>query len=543
MPGLKRFSTYFSNVRRFASSSSYLERSVFHFGRYSKFVAAVGTIWAGAFVIDTVVNDDVDLIFDRFRTRNSQEEIKKRPKVVILGGGWAALSFLRRLHTDHFNVSIVSPRNYFLFTPLLASSASGTLSQSSIVEPIRQFCIRSDASEAKYVQAECIEIDSSNNRVVCVDTSDHSSSTSFELSYDYLIVSVGAQNATFGIPGIEEHAHFLKETGHAASLRDHVLKNMERACVPGQSDETIDRLLSFVIVGGGPTGVEYASELKDFIDNDLSRHFPSVAKRAKVTIVEGMPHILNAFSPKLVDYTEKHFREKLNIEIKNNSFVSKVDASKVTVKNKSGQLAEFPYGVLVWSAGITTRPLIRKLIAKIGEEFQNDRRGLRVDDRLLVKGTRNIFALGDCAISGFAPTAQVASQQGSYLGRLFNQLSDPLFQRHKNAISSEALEEVFDSTSPFSYNHFGSFAYIGNREAIADLTQFDNKDKGSTWKGFMTFAAWRSVYFSKLLSYKNRYLVLSDWMKTYFFGRDVSRVNNTNSSRNKQLHPSVATNN
>ena len=148
-------------------------------------------------------------------------------------------------------VTLVNPKNYFLFTPLLASTTTGRTSKSSIIEPVRSFCRRADSSDVRFVESEAIAVDFAAQTVQCRDSSElHTSVDTFELGYDYLVVSVGAEPATFGTPGVHEHAVFLKQLEHARKIRSRVLDALETACIPGQPDSEIERLLSFCVVGG-----------------------------------------------------------------------------------------------------------------------------------------------------------------------------------------------------------------------------------------------------------------------------------------------------
>jgi len=481
-------------------------------------------LWFGLFVADTLLNDDVDVVFyDKFRTKLSEEERKKRPKVVVLGTGWGALSMVRKLHADQFQVTIVSPRNYFLFTPLLASTTVGTLHQRSIVEPIRQFCMRSDAAEAKFIEAECTEIDFDKRKIHCVDNSSVQGTVSeFDLEYDHLVVAVGCESATFNIPGVKERALFMKEIKHSYAIRDKILDCLETANIPGQSQEEIDRLLHFVVVGGGPSGIEFSAELHDFLKADITRNYPEQSKRVKLTLVEALPHVLTMFDASLINETEKAF-ERLNIELLLNAQVKEVGEKTMLIKHKDGSESKIPYGFLVWVTGNTPRKIIRDAIVRLGPQFQTDRRGLKVDTHFRVLGAQNVWAIGDCSISTCPPTAQVAYQEGAYLGRLFNSLSDQFYKAKVTGKEAETeLNDAVAKAPEFKYRHFGSFAYIGDHQAIAQLTIGMDR-KNVDFHGQSVFWLWRSVYFSKLLSYKNRFMVATDWAKTFFFGRDVSR--------------------
>ena len=173
--------------------------------------AAVGSLFAA----DVVINDDFDSsVTNYFRARVSPAEkaLDPRPKICILGAGWGGLSMLRKLHCDKYDVTLISPKNYFLFTPLLASTTTGRTSKSSIIEPIRSFCKRADASNVTFVESDAISVNLETNTVKCRDSSEIvGKRDEFDIDYDYLVVAVGAESATFNTPGVREHAVFMKQ--------------------------------------------------------------------------------------------------------------------------------------------------------------------------------------------------------------------------------------------------------------------------------------------------------------------------------------------
>lgn len=276
-----------------------------------------------------------------------------------------------------------------------------------------------------------------------------------------MIVGIGAESATFGIKGVEEYGCFLKEVWDAQKIRTKLMDCIETAAFPNQTPEEIDRLLHMVVVGGGPTGIEYAAELHDFLVDDLSAWYPELAGKVKITLVEALPNVLPAFSKQLIEYTESTFKEQ-NIEIKTKTMVKEVREKDILVKRPDGTEASIPYGLLVWATGNTARPLIRKLMAKF-PETQQQRRGLNVDDWLRLDGADDIYALGDATATRYAPTAQVAAQQGKYLARLFKQLAvrDALEEslELKSVEEKEKLERKLRKArdiKPFHYTHQGS---------------------------------------------------------------------------------------
>ena len=209
----------------------------------------------------------------------------EKKKVVILGSGWSAVSVINHLNPGQFDITVVSPRNYFLFTPILPSVTVGTVESRSIVEPIRKLIYKSHKGKnVQFFEAECKEVDAKNKSVWCRDESGIQGSVSdFKIDYDILVVAVGAGNNTFNTPGVEKNCFFLKEMEDARHIRDTMIDLIESASYPGQSEEERKRLLRFIIVGGGPTGVEFASELRDFLREDIPKLYPNIPSDFKVS--------------------------------------------------------------------------------------------------------------------------------------------------------------------------------------------------------------------------------------------------------------------
>ena len=243
-------------------------------------------------------------------------EGQRRKRLVILGSGWGALSVLNHLTPGQFEVTVVSPRNYFLFTPLLPSVTVGTVESRSIVEPIRKLIRRRHKdTPVTFLEAECVGIDHAQKHVQCEDRSAIVGEVSkWDLHYDLLVVAVGAYTNTFGTPGVKKYCHFLKEISDAQAIRNDIIDLVETACIPGQSEAEQNRLLHFVVVGGGPTGVEFAAEVQDFLREDVSRIYPQILERVKVTLVQSSDHILNTYDQSISQYAEKQFTsDKINV--------------------------------------------------------------------------------------------------------------------------------------------------------------------------------------------------------------------------------------
>lgn len=480
------------------------------------------------------------------------ENGQKKKTLVILGSGWGTIPFLKNLDTRLYNVVIVSPRNYFLFTPLLPSCPTGTISTRSVIEPVRMIT-RKLPAEVIYLEAEATDIDPVNNKVTIKqsatvnsghskkDTSSSKSTVSeyvgideitTSLNYDYLLFGVGAQPSTFGIPGVSEHSVFLKEISDAVAIRRRLMDSIEAANILPLDDPNRKRLLSIVVVGGGPTGVEAAAELQDYIDQDLKKWMPQIASELKVSLLEALPTILGSFEPKLIDYTKSVFNET-NINLQLNCMVKKVDDINVyaqkTNEDGSKSISQMPYGMIIWATGNAPRAITQNLISKIDEQ-KNARRGILVNEHLLADGTDNIYAIGDCAFTKNPPLAQVAFQQGLFLAKHFERLHeiDSLQYRISHPSPNEnpkvlhkKLELLTNNIPKFQYNHQGSLAYIGSEKAVADIVWhgWSRVSAGGT----LTFLFWRSAYIYMCLSVRNQLSICLDWINLSLFGRDCSK--------------------
>ncbi|CAK9436316.1 uncharacterized protein LODBEIA_P08740 [Lodderomyces beijingensis] len=472
---------------------------------------------------------------------------EKKKTLVILGSGWGAIPLLKSIDTTLYNVILISPRNYFLFTPLLPSVPTGTVDMKSIIEPVRSITRRCKG-EVQYLEAEAVDIDPENNTLkvqqsttVYSGHSNEDSSASHltkshehgldlitaKVKYDYLVVAIGAQPSTFGLPGVAEHSTFVKEVSDSARIKKSIVDLTEAANMLPENDKERKRLLHIIVCGGGPTGVEAAGEIQDYIDQDLKKWMPEVAHDLRVTLVESQPKVLHTFSPKLVEYTNQIFKDT-NINLMTNTRITAVDDSYVTAWHKDSNKTEvIPYGMLIWATGNATRSFTKIVMSKIDAQ-KNAKRGFLVDEHLRLKGSENIYALGDCTFTKYPPTAQVAFQQGEYLANYFEKLQKLASLKYKIEHESHPTEmlqhraEKLETKLPkFTYNYMGSLAYIGSEKAVADLAwgSWSNVSAG----GNLTFLFWRSAYIYMCLSVKNQVMVCMDWVKVYLFGRDCSR--------------------
>ncbi|KAJ6160606.1 External alternative NADH-ubiquinone oxidoreductase [Penicillium chermesinum] len=469
------------------------------------------------------------LAYSIYDLRHPVDQIEPDPSkktLVVLGTGWGSVSLLKKLDTENYNVIVVSPE-----------TTSSSLPCFRHVPPKK--------ANVKFYEAEATKIDYERRVVLINDDSEVKGDiSSTEVPFDMLVIGVGAENATFGIKGVREHSCFLKEVDDAQEIRKRIMDCVETAMFKDQTEDEIKRLLHMVVVGGGPTGVEFAGELQDFFNEDLKKWIPEIKDNFHVTLVEALPNVLPMFSKQLIDYTESTFKEE-EITIRTKTMVKNVTdkfiEAEVTNPDGSKTLETIPYGLLVWATGNAVRPVVRDLMNQIPAQ-KNSRRGLAVNEYLVVNGTENIWAVGDCAITNYAPTAQVASQEGAFLARLFNTMAKTqtieaklqnLSDEQSVAKSEEERNQVLDEIrerqkqlrrvkqiGPFQYSHQGSLAYIGKERAVADISWLSGNIASG---GTLTYLFWRSAYLSMCFSTRNRVLVAVDWIKARLFGRDVSR--------------------
>lgn len=358
------------------------------------------------------------------------EKGKQKERLVIVGGGWAAVALLSRLDRDAFDVTVVSPNNFFLFTPLLPSALVGTVEPRSIVESMRKIIswiggrfvqgaavnlvmrTKLDASTQRaadgaegLVEVEAISDDNWDGDRLQDSGDQTSHNAKFYVPYDKLVIACGSVTNTHGVPGLE-NCFRLKTIQDARNLRKHLLDNLEIAALPTTSEEERKRLLSFVICGGGPTGVEAAAEIFDMLHEDVGKFFPpQLLLQTSVHILQSQGHVLNTYSEKISEFAERKFRRE-GLDVVTNARVDRVEPGRVYYKRKepvSGVTEDFsvPSGCTLWSAGISMAPFSRRLSQTL--EHQGHPHALRVDEHLRVLGTPKgtVYALGDASTSDY----------------------------------------------------------------------------------------------------------------------------------------------
>lgn len=406
-----------------------------------------------------------------------------RPRLLVLGCGFAGFSLLYRLNRRAWDATLLTPRNYFLFTPLLPSAVAGTVEFRSILEPARR-----RLRGVRVIEGSAESVDWQSRQVSCVGAV---GGERFTLSWDRLVIAVGVTVADFGIPGVAENTLKLYTVEDARAIRRGVLEQLAKAAIPGLTGEQIRQRLTFIIIGGGATGVEAAAEIHDLVEEELTQDYPDLAPYARVIVVEALPRLLTGFDEALGEYTNRHFARE-GIDVRIGAKVQAIEPNAVLLQGGE----RIDCGLILWAAGNAPVPFIKTLGTAL------DRRGRIVVDGLLrLPGREDAFALGDCAAVGETPlpaTAQVAQQQGKYLAKAL--------ERGRQGRPVEA----------FRFRAQGMLAYIGGGQALADLPQVK-------WSGRGAWLFWRSVYITKLVSPANKIKVLFDWIKARLFGRDLSR--------------------
>ncbi|CAE8689825.1 unnamed protein product [Polarella glacialis] len=346
-----------------------------------------------------------------------------KPKVVVIGSGWGASTFMTSLSEEEaqmYDITLVSLRNHFLYTPLLPSACMGTVEYRSISTDIRRLI----AGKGQFLEARADTIDTKNKIVRCSRAGNaHNKLGSsnrfpegevegkikFDVEYDILVYAVGAQTNDFGCPGVQEHAYFFKEVSDAMRTRTRITDAFEIAALPCTTPEQRDALLSFVIVGGGPTGVEVAADLADFVQGDAADLYPELVPYVNIRLVNVGNYLLATYNRDISEASLKVF-EKKGVQVLNGYRVIEITEDRVKLKCAAdGELEEYPYGCVVWAAGIKENALTSRLKESLVDKntgvsslnvssLQAKDNGIITDEWLQVRGSSgSIFAVGDAA--------------------------------------------------------------------------------------------------------------------------------------------------
>mmetsp|Transcript_17288 Transcript_17288/g.31930 ORF Transcript_17288/g.31930 Transcript_17288/m.31930 type:complete len:735 (-) Transcript_17288:75-2279(-) len=521
--------------------------------------------------LDTVEDVAVHLRripFEKGEQELTKEEAETRKTVVVLGSGWAAHALMKVVDCRKIRLIVVSPANHFVFTPMLASAAVGTVEYRSMTEAVRAANPMID----DYLEGKAIDVDIAKKMVTVkfnslLDGVREGEPPQVELNYDHLIVSVGCKVDSKGVPGAEK-ALKLKSLDDARKLRQAIGECFEYSSRPDVAgDEHAEermRRSTFLVVGGGPTGVEIAGELHD-LAKDITRRdkgtYPNLNGNVRIIVAHSGPELVPQFDKSLRDEAVKALERK-GIEVILNTRVTEVADGFARLSTKVfdeyGDVQgrdEFtlPVGLTVWCAGTSPIHFVDKLLGQLPEAARNRDGRIKVDKWMRPampdeKLMGSIFVLGDAAAfpegdehisrdSTLPQTAQVAGQQGAYIARLLNRgyelnmtppvLSDLALSADENNVFYDPLLTQWlqlrgiAEANPFVFLNLGILAYLGGGESLAQV-QVGDVPVFSYW-GSVAFVLWRSVYLVKQVATRNRVLVTFDWLKSAVFGRDMTR--------------------
>ena len=403
--------------------------------------------------------------------------------VVIVGGGFGGLYTAKALNSKDINVTLIDKRNFHLFQPLLYQVATGTLSPADISSPLRS--VLNKSKNTKVLLGEVSDIDPEKQNVMM---------GAEKIPYDSLIIATGAKHSYFGKDEWEEYAPGLKTVEDAIEMRRRIFMAFEAA--EQETDEEKRRaLLTFVVVGGGPTGVELAGAIAELAYGILKEDFRNIdTSEAQVMLLEGMDRVLPPFAPELSVKAQESL-ESLGVTVVTKTLVTGIEGDIVTIK-QGDESKQFGARTVLWAAGVKASPLGKAIAEKTGSE--TDRAGrVIVEPDLSLKGYPNIYVIGDLAhfahqtgrpLPGVAP---VAMQEGQYVAKSIKQ-------------------QLKGNTLPaFLYFDKGSLAVIGQHAAVVDLGFMK-------LTGFVAWLFWLLIHVYYLVEFDNKLVVMIQWVWNYF---------------------------
>lgn len=414
-----------------------------------------------------------------------------RQKLVIIGSGWSGFTLLQKLDIKKFEVTVMSPRLTSPYTPLLASAAAGFFGFAVVEDPVRD-----RHRPIHFFKAHVDDIDFDRKICTCYPSFDDIPPTRFDVQYDIVIIAPGCENNTFGIPGVREHAIFVKTADDARAVRRQIVNMAEQAILPFQTEQQRRDLLRVVIVGAGPTGAEFAAQLSDLFNGDFPRLYPSLANKVSLSLYDVAGRVLSSFDETLADHAVRTLSTH-RVDIRTKRHITKVEAGRLYTEEDG----EVPFGMLIWATGNAQVPLVEKL--KVTKRRRAQR--IQTDAFLRAHGPDgnvmpDVFALGDAAdiVDQELPTtAEVACQKADYLAAALN-------------------GSYSTGTPPFKYKQKAVVAYLGQEDGVIAGK--------ADWTGRRAWLAWQSKNFFWVRTPKKRIMVLMNWILNLAFGREIARL-------------------
>ncbi len=443
-------------------------------------------------------------------------------RILILGGGFAGIEVLHRLQKAFqdevkIDITLVSRDNFFLFTPMLPEVSSGSIETRHIITPVRTFCKR-----ARFFEAKTESIDLKYQRVFIshnigkeeepVDQRNH------VLEYDYLVIALGGETNFFGNTELAKHSFTMKTVGDAMILRNHVINMLEQADIEHEDQELKKRLMTFVVVGGGFSGVETIGELNDFIRDSIKHYYHNLEdKDVSVVLVNSGNRLLPEVSDDLAEFTLQKLREN-GVEVLLNTRVSGAASNKVVLNDGSTISSH----TLIWTGGVKPDPLVAKII-----DCEHDQKSGKIisNNYLQLNGWNNVFAIGDCAYvtdpntgTAYPPTAQHAIKQAKLAAEnIICDIRQGTSTTASSTRSTTAKTPTKGTAKKFNYKTKGIMALIGKRNGVGVLY-------GYKIHGFIAWWLWRMYYLGNLPTLDKRVRVMVDWIIDLLFKRDVTRL-------------------
>jgi len=443
----------------------------------------------------------------------------QQKRILILGGGFAGIQVLMQLQEAFQNdigvdLTLVSRDNFFLFTPMLPEVSSGMIETRNIVTPVRAFCNR-----ARFYEADIDAIDLQNKDIVISHALGRQSNPigrrSHILKFDYLVIALGNETNFFGMENVTKNSFTIKTIGDAIVLRNHVINMLEQADIEHEDVDLRKGLMTFVVVGGGFSGVETVGELNDFIRESIKLFYHNINEAdARVVLISSGQRILPEVTEDLSDFALQKIR-KNGIEVLLNTRLQAADTNSIKLSDGSS----ISCNTLVWAGGNKPDNLIINL------SCEHDKGGRLVTNKYLeVQGHEFVYSLGDCACivdpntgKPYPPTAQHALKQGRIAAHniVYSVKEEPALKANRD----NKGKKVFD------YKTRGVMALMGRRNGIGILF-------GLRVHGFIGWCVWRFYYLSTLPTLQKKLRVMVDWFIDLFFKRDVTRLKISYGERN-----------
>jgi NADH dehydrogenase len=407
--------------------------------------------------------------------------VERRRRIVVVGAGFGGLELVKGLEGVPVDVVLVDANNFHTFQPLLYQVATAGLDSDDIAAPVRGVVGRQHNVDVRL--GRVVDVDVDGRRLLLEDGP--------PVEYDRLVLAAGAVTNTFDTPGVEQHGYGLKHLADAVRLRQHVLRQFERAAVdPSLVD---DGVLNVVIAGGGPTGVELAGGLSELYRNVLTKDFPTLdVRRARVILAEPAGVLLSTFHPKLSERARRTLASR-GVEIVLGQGVRSTDGKVVELTDGT----RIPSPTLVWTAGVRANPLAEVMAEHLGPDALDRGGRIVVGADLTVPGHPEIAVVGDLAAARGAD------------GELLPQVAPVAIQAGRRVAANLAGELEGRAPEPFRYRDKGSMATIGRHDAVAQLPG------GLRFSGPLGWLAWLVLHLVMLIGFRNRANVLVNWAWNY----------------------------